>query len=121
MNATKTRKENDAVGTLLQLIERIGIATGHKDISLHGLNVFVTAAQADLKGEPLESKEIAAKVGISTSAVSRQVAALGDWHASQKPGLGLLTAIPDLADRRRKPVKLTTRGRKALDSILKEL
>lgn len=83
------------LGNLLKLIKRIGVATGNKDLSMHALNVLFLAAQADLRGEPLESREIAKAAGISTSAVSRQVASLGDWHRSQRPGLGLLEMKPD--------------------------
>ena len=106
---------------ILDVIDRIGIATGNRDLSMHGLNVLFTASKADMQGKPLESNEIARLVNITASAVSRQVASMGEWHQSQRPGLGLIYATPDLDDRRRKPVKLTLKGQKAVAAILKEI
>ena len=91
-------------------IHGLGQAFGTSEISLHAVEVFLRVARSDLAGNPLNSREIAAATGLSTSAVSRNIACLGDWHR-QNPGLGLVEAKPQLADRRCKPVRLTTKGR----------
>lgn len=69
----------------------------------------------------IEMREIAATLKMSSSSASRNVAALGEWHRLQRPGLGLVETSTDYEDRRRKPVTLTTKGRKLLDSVLRRL
>jgi len=77
--------------------------------------VFLAVADAGDKG--IDMNDIGALVGLSTSAVSRNVAALGEWHRMQKPGLGLVFTETDLRDRRRKSVHLTPKGRRAITAL----
>ena len=75
---------------------------------LHQAVVLAAVAAANKDG--IEMREIASQAGISTSSVSRNIAALGDWHRMQKPGLGLVETRMDYQDRRRKPVHLSSKG-----------
>lgn len=115
-----TKKKANQLEGLVKLMTKIGEATGHKDLSLHSINVFLQSALAVENKDPVDSRELAKLTGLSTSGVSRAVALLGDWHRG-KPGLGLVSAVPDLNDRRVKPVKLTRRGEFAIDAILKAI
>ncbi len=66
-------------------------------------------------------KELCERVGIAQSAMSRTVAQLGKYGSHGRPGYGLLDSEEDPAERRRKVVRLTSKGdrvRSALKSIL---
>jgi len=88
---------------------------------LHQTLVFLETAYAQAKGESIEVAQIADVVDLSTSSTSRNVAALGEWHRSQRAGLQLIKTETDFSDRRRKPVVLTKKGETvvglALDKI----
>lgn len=104
---------------MFRFANTIATATGHSDLSLNSMRVLFAVAEADLRGEPLESRDVAALVGISTSGVSRAIAMMGEYHLG-RPGLGLLAAIPDIQDRRRKPVTLTRKGLAAINKIVED-
>lgn len=112
--STKTKK----LSQLLRLMETIGEETQHEDISLHQVKTLLYVAIRDEQNDPAESREVAAQLGLSTSGVSRAVASLGEHGRGNRAGLNLLHAMPDLQDRRRKPLQLTKRGRKAIEKIL---
>ena len=73
-----------------------------------------------LKYEGISMKDLAEKVGIAQSSTSRNVAALSKWHRLGKEGLDLVEAIEDPAERRRKIVYLTSKG-KALGRSLQNV
>lgn len=106
---------------LLKLMNTIGEATGHEDISLHQIKALLYVALKDSQNDPPESREVAKALGLSTSGVSRAVASLGEYGRGKRAGLGLLHASPDLQDRRRKPLMLTKRGRQVIEQITKEM
>lgn len=92
-------------------LKGVGEAFGTSEISLHAVEIFLRVARSDIAGAPLTSKEIAKITGLSTSAISRNIAYLGDWNRNKTPGLGLVEAKPQPFDRRSKPVRLTAKGR----------
>lgn len=55
-------------------------------------------------------RDIQKNLSISQSSCSRNVAALSDRHRLGKPGPGLLEAVEDPVERRRKIVRLSERG-----------
>lgn len=112
---TATRRK---LKELLDLMERIGDETGHEDISLHQIKALLYVALRDAQNDPAESREIASQLGLSTSGASRAIASLGEHGRGSRAGLDLVQAKPDLADRRRKPIMLTRKGRKAIAKIL---
>jgi len=67
----------------------------------------------------LTMQELSDQTGLSQSACSRNVAALGEWHRFGKPGYGLVEAVPDPKEGRRKIMFLTPRGRTLMRDILR--
>ena len=115
------KSDTSKIKRLIQLITRIGIATGHKNMSLNALNVLFTAALADFQGEPMDSGEITKITGLSKAGVGHILGMLGRYSRGKTPSLRLLKMNPDLTDRRYKLVRLTPKGRKAIKLILKEI
>lgn len=103
---------------LLLLLNTIGEATGHTDLTLHQAEVLTFVALREASEDPADSREIAAHLGLSTSGVSRAVASLGEHGRGARGGLGLLTTKTDLHDRRRKWVRLSRKGQKAMEAII---
>jgi len=68
--------------------------------------------------EGVTMKELGDKLGISQSSCSRNVAALSKVHRLNKPGHDLVYAIEDPAERRRKIVFLTPKGKRVAESIV---
>jgi len=62
-------------------------------------------------------QETANDLGLSQASVSRNVAALTDWHSAKKEGHGLLKAVADPMEMRRKIVTLTDKGQRALKRL----
>ena len=62
--------------------------------------------------------QLAELAGISQSSCSRNVAALGKWHRLNKPGYGLVEAVEDPTERRRKAMFLTPKGRKVARRVV---
>jgi len=61
--------------------------------------------------------EIAEKLAMAQSSVSRNVSLLSKWSWQRKEGLNFLIANEDPMERRRKLVSLTNRGRKLMGSL----
>lgn len=111
MNTTTLRKLYSALGEL----SRVDNA-----MPFHQVMVLLLIALHDNEGG-IEMRDISASLKMSSSSASRNVAALGEWHRLQRPGLGLVETTTDYEDRRRKPVVLTTKGRKLLDTVTRRL
>ena len=88
---------------------------------LHQSQLLIEVARAMVRDEKLEVSAIAERLGISTSASSRNVAALGDWHRLQKTGYQLVTTKLDPSDRRRKSVVLTRKGETVINQLMEKL
>jgi len=88
---------------------------------LHQAQMLIEVARSAARKEKLEVSAIADRLGISTSASSRNVAALGDWHRLQKTGYQLVTTKLDPSDRRRKAVVLTRKGETVINQLLEKL
>ena len=63
-------------------------------------------------------KDLADRCGISQASTSRNIAALSKWHRLGKAGHDLVEAVEDPAERRRKIVNLTPKGKRVRDAIL---
>jgi DNA-binding MarR family transcriptional regulator len=100
-----------------QWLNDIGELFGTSELNLHTVAIFLRIAHADRLGQPLESHELARITSKSTSTVSRNVGLLGDWRRQNQHGMGLITAQPDNVDRRRKPIRLTSKGKQLLRMI----
>lgn len=71
--------------------------------------------------EGLTLKEVTARLGMATSSASRNIAALSKWHRLNRPGLDLVEAREDLADRRSKKVTLTPKGTQFRNALLRTM
>lgn len=87
------------------------------EIQAQTVLTFLLVADAT---EPVSMRDLQGRLDISTSSVSRNVAALSKHHRLGKDGLDLVEAYEDPADRRNKVVRLTAKGR-AFSSKLTDL
>lgn len=87
---------------------------GTSALNLHMVEIFLRVAQADRSKELLDSSKLARLTGVSISTVSRNIGRLGTWARNGTRGMGLISALPDNPDRRRKPLRLTPKGRQLL-------
>lgn len=69
--------------------------------------IFLTVAN---QATPIKMSEIAKKLSVAQSSVSRNISYLGKINRHHKPGLGLLDTFEDPEERRRKLVMLTPKG-----------
>ena len=81
---------------------------------LHFAQVFLVVAAHD---DGCTFDEIQSTLGLTNSAVSRTVKALGGTSRKQTPGYGLLTTQRDPREGRRYLVKLTGSGKKLLGDL----
>ena len=89
------------------------------DMTIHQAVCFMYV----VKYNGITMKELADRIGIAQSSTSRNVAALSKWHRLGKEGLDLVEAIEDPAERRKKRVSLTPKGKlmaEQLRSIVEE-
>lgn len=120
MNRSSTTNKN-GIEQQLRRLERLQRAVaGTTDLPLHTYIVFLTAALADTKGDPMDGRQLAETCGLAASTISRNLGMLGEWDYKQKRGLGLVTLRAELENRRRKPVRLTAKGKRALAQLLEE-
>lgn len=66
---------------------------------------------ASAQGQDIHMRDLQDQMGMVSSSVSRNVAALSQHHRLGKPGLDLVEAYEDPADRRYKRVRLKPKGR----------
>ncbi|WP_223478551.1 ArsR family transcriptional regulator [Oricola indica] len=68
--------------------------------------------------EPLTLHELASRIGLSETTVSRHLRYLGDWERQEKPGMGLVKTDTYPRNRRQKVASLTTKGVHLRDQLL---
>ena len=103
-----------------ELLSKVAASIGASDLSLHALEILLRVAAADENGEPLDSAHLATIMNLPPSTVSRNIASLGKFHRG-RPGMRLLEANPLPTNRRRKPIRLTRKGRMVLALIGEQL
>ena len=67
--------------------------------------------------EGVRMQKIAEELDIAQSSVSRNVYKLGDVNRHKKPGIGLLIAFEDPMYRKRKLVRLTSKGKRVFHTL----
>ncbi|WP_207455845.1 MarR family transcriptional regulator [Azospirillum sp. SYSU D00513] len=108
---TRPEARFDEVATLVHVLE--AFRRLDPDLPIQYALSFMTIA----RNEGLSIGELAERLGIAQSSASRNVAALSRWHSFGKAGLGLVQAVEDPRERRRKVVTLTDTGRAFLDEL----
>lgn len=86
--------------------------------------VFVKVAQMILRdtSDPPDFVRVAEELDIPSGLMSRDVGTLSQYSRSvHGGGLDVVEAITDLTDRRRKRLRLTDKGQKIVDELLKRL
>ena len=68
--------------------------------------------------EGLSLSEIAKRAGIGLATASRHIGALGKINRKKEPGLLLIESFEDPMERRKKIIRLTKKGRIAINKIL---
>lgn len=107
-----TVNHHEAASSLLKVIERFREIDG--EMQAQAIAVLLKVAKNPL---PLKMAEIAEELGLSQSTISRNVAYLGDWNRRKEAGHKLVEAYEDPAERRRKLVRLTAKGKRFVKSL----
>lgn len=85
------------------------------EIQAQAIILFLKAAAND---DQITMSELQQWSGLATSSISRNMALLGETNRHGEPGLNLVRAYEDVADRRRKIVRLTPKGRAVFSSLV---
>lgn len=94
-------KARDALGADVSVLRLVILLSVYRDNGM---------TQSDL---------LASLPHVSATAMSRNIAELSDRKIRGRRGLGLLKLIPDDENLRRKHVRLTPRGRRLVESLLR--
>jgi len=97
----------------LRLIERFRELDA--EMQAQTVAIFLYIANSPV---PVKMQDIADDLGLAQSSVSRNVAALSDWTRHRTKGHNLVEAFEDPMERRRKLVRLTTKGKRFTTSLL---
>lgn len=71
--------------------------------------------------EGMSLTDIAQKVGIGLATASRYISALGKQNRHHKEGLLLVESFEDPMERRKKIIRLTSKGRAAINKLIGEV
>lgn len=99
---------------MLRLIEKFRVLDAEMQMQTAAVFALVAVRSS------ITMKEIGARLNLSQSSCSRNVAALSGWHRLDRVGHGLVETINDPAERRRKIVRLTAEGAR-MAAMLAEL
>jgi DNA-binding MarR family transcriptional regulator len=81
------------------------------DAEMQSQQIVTFLMVAAAGNDHISMRQLADHLGIASSSVSRNVAALSEHHRLGHPGHNLVEAYEDPADRRNKRVRLTAKGR----------
>jgi DNA-binding MarR family transcriptional regulator len=95
-----------------------GVAKIEPDMPLRQLHCLLVIAQ---EPEGMSLTDISQKVGIGLATASRHVAALGKQNRHREEGLLLVESFEDPMERRKKIIRLTSKGRAAINKLIGEL
>ena len=83
------------------------------EMQAHTINIFLLICMFP----GITMKDLGERVGVSQATMSRNIAAMGKVHRMNRPGYDLVLAEEDPAERRRKIVTLTPKGKRLKDQI----
>lgn len=112
--------ERRGMRRILDVLEEFRSVYSEMPAQQQAVFLYVAAREAE-GGDPPTMLELCKTMGFSQSSASRNVAALSQWHRLGKPGLDLMVAAEDPAERRRKILKLTPKGRRLADRLNRAL
>ena len=108
----KNKSSSSGVISSKKIVERFREIDG--EMQAQAMAVLLKVAKSPL---PIKVHDIAVELGLSQSTVSRNVAYLGDWNERKEAGHKLVEAYEDPAERRRKLVRLTAKGKRFVKSL----
>jgi DNA-binding MarR family transcriptional regulator len=100
----------------IQLIN--GISKIESEMPLQQLHVLLLIAKA---GEGTSLTDLAKEAGIGLATASRYVSALGKQDRHRQEGLLLVESFEDPMERRKKIIRLTDKGRVALNKLIGDI
>lgn len=83
------------------------------EMQAHTINIFIVVCM----NPGITMKDLGQQLGVSQATMSRNIAALGKVHRLNRPGYDLVEAQEDPAERRRKIVHLTPKGKRVQESL----
>lgn len=95
-----------------------GVSKLEAEMPLQQLHCLLVIAQAE---EGLSLTDLSQKVGIGLATASRYVAALGKQNRHREEGLFLVEAFEDPMERRKKIIRLTAKGKIAVQKLVGDL
>lgn len=95
-----------------------GVAKIEPEMPLQQLHCLLVIAQ---EPEGMSLTDIAQKVGIALATASRYIAALGKVNRHREEGLLLVESFEDPMERRKKIIRLTSKGKAAINKLIGEL
>lgn len=98
-------------------LEVFAKTAGGTDTPISQVMVFLVVAQRS----EITLADIAKETGVVLSSASRNVAKMGPGANPNEPGLGLVESFEDPWNRKRKLVRLTSKGRKLAERINEEV
>lgn len=92
---------------------------------LRSLSADMPMQQADIllsvaQNPGLTMADLTKMTGLSHASVSRNIAALSEYHRLGKPGLNLVEAVTDPRETRRRLIYLTTQGKSLLTKMARQ-
>ena len=100
----------------IQLIH--GISKIESEMPLQQLHILLLIAKA---GEGTSLTDLAKEAGIGLATASRYVSALGKQNRHRQEGLLMVESFEDPMERRKKIIRLTEKGRIALNKLIGDL
>ena len=103
----------------LQEVNRLleSVAAIHHEMPLQQARCLFIIATSE---EGMSLSDIAKKAGIGLATASRYIGALGKTNRKREEGLQLIESFEDPMERRRKVIRLTTKGRATVRRIIGE-
>lgn len=95
-----------------------GVSKLEPEMPLQQLHCLLVIAQSE---EGMSLTDISHKVGIGLATASRYVAALGKQNRHREEGLLLVESFEDPMERRKKIIRLTAKGKAAINKLIGEL
>lgn len=95
-----------------------GVSRLESEMPLQQLHCLLVIAQSE---DGLSLTDLAKKVGIGLATASRYVAALGKQNRHREEGLLLVEAFEDPMERRKKIIRLTKKGKIAIEKLAGDL
>ena len=108
----------DNITTIRRFLEGLKyVRLTDAEMPIQYLTGFLTIAVRDIAGNPIETKELSKVLGTTHPSISRMTGMLSKIGAKGKPGLDFIVKEIDIMDQRKKPLRLTPKGKQFLAGL----